>query len=222
MLLTSQGAIPHEIDEDSPDDGNFYYGLHFMKAADDCEDQPVDDADIDDSEPHRRLPRVNKILSHATSIDRVTASAFVLGGRREKSLGPISRSLSRSTSKKPTPPMPYLSYKPTIGRNSKFLDLTEEQREELGGIEYRSLKVLSKIVVGELILLRSEFWGHWVLIISKSAYYVLFHIFGVVCLVGWIHNASRQYKDYLESIGQDKTWWYVLIREPVRADLTLS
>lgn len=43
---------------------------------------------------------------------------------------------------------PYLSYQPTVGRNSAFVDLTEEQREELGGIEYRSLKTLAVILVG--------------------------------------------------------------------------
>lgn len=45
--------------------------------------------------------------------------------------------------------MPYLSWEPTIGRNSAFVDLTEEQREELGGIEYRSLKTLAKVLVGK-------------------------------------------------------------------------
>ena len=45
--------------------------------------------------------------------------------------------------------MPYLSWQPTIGRNSAFVDLTEEQREELGGIEYRSLKTLAVVLVGE-------------------------------------------------------------------------
>ena len=44
-------------------------------------------------------------------------------------------------------PMPYLSWQPTIGRNSAFVDLTEEQREELGGIEYRSLKTLAIVLV---------------------------------------------------------------------------
>lgn len=44
--------------------------------------------------------------------------------------------------------MPYLSWEPTIGRNSAFVDLTEEQREELGGIEYRSLKTLAIVLVG--------------------------------------------------------------------------
>lgn len=43
--------------------------------------------------------------------------------------------------------MPYLSYQPTVGRNSAFVNLTEEQREELGGIEYRSLKTLAIILV---------------------------------------------------------------------------
>ena len=46
-------------------------------------------------------------------------------------------------------PMPYLSWQPTIGRNSAFVDLTEEQREELGGIEYRSLKTLALVLVCE-------------------------------------------------------------------------
>lgn len=44
-------------------------------------------------------------------------------------------------------PIPYLSWEPTVGRNSAFVDLTEEQREELGGIEYRSLKTLAVILV---------------------------------------------------------------------------
>ena len=43
--------------------------------------------------------------------------------------------------------IPYLSWQPTIGRNSAFVDLTEEQREELGGIEYRSLKTLAIILI---------------------------------------------------------------------------
>lgn len=42
---------------------------------------------------------------------------------------------------------PYLSWQPTMGRNSAFVDLTEEQREELGGIEYRSLKTLAIVLV---------------------------------------------------------------------------
>lgn len=58
-------------------------------------------------------------------------------------------SLRRSGSRGPEPLAPYLSWQPTIGRNSAFADLTEEQREELGGIEYRSLKRLAIILCGK-------------------------------------------------------------------------
>ena len=44
-------------------------------------------------------------------------------------------------------PMPYLSWHPTVGRNSAFIDLTEDQREELGGIEYRALKTLAIVLI---------------------------------------------------------------------------
>ena len=43
-------------------------------------------------------------------------------------------------------PMPYLSYQPALGRNSMFVNLSEEQREELGGIEYRALKLLAAVL----------------------------------------------------------------------------
>lgn len=53
----------------------------------------------------------------------------------------------RTSSNRERDIMPYLSWQPTIGRNSAFVDLTEEQREELGGIEYRSLKTLAIMLV---------------------------------------------------------------------------
>lgn len=58
-------------------------------------------------------------------------------------------SLKGWASKENEPATPYLSWQPTIGRNSAFVDLTEEQREELGGIEYRSLKTLAVVLVCE-------------------------------------------------------------------------
>ncbi|KAK8239037.1 cation transport protein-domain-containing protein [Phyllosticta capitalensis] len=82
-------------------------------------------------------------------------------------------------------PMPYLSWTPTIGRNSAFVDLTEEQREELGGIEYRSLKTLAFILV---------------------LYFVGFHLLGMVCLLPWITRSSYRGK-VLDPVGVNSTWW---------------
>jgi Trk-type K+ transport system membrane component len=82
-------------------------------------------------------------------------------------------------------PMPYLSWAPTIGRNSNFVDLTEDQREELGGIEYRALKLLAVILV---------------------AYFVGFHLLGMVCLTPWIARDAR-YSDVVEEVGINPVWW---------------
>ena len=82
-------------------------------------------------------------------------------------------------------PVPYLSWTPTIGHNSNFVDLTEEQREELGGIEYRALKLLAIILV---------------------CFFVGFHLLGMVCLVPWI-NGTAQYRAVVEEVGISPTWW---------------
>ncbi|KAH6638963.1 cation transport protein-domain-containing protein [Boeremia exigua] len=82
-------------------------------------------------------------------------------------------------------PMPYLSWAPTIGRNSNFVDLTEEQREELGGIEYRALKLLAVILV---------------------IYFVGFHLLGMVCLTPWI-TRDAHYTKVVEDVNVSPVWW---------------
>lgn len=125
-----------------------------------------------------RLPTVDQFLPQATT---VMSSAFSMGTARR-------RRLSNLYCRKPEPEiqhMPYLSYTPTVGRNSQFVDLTDEQRDELGGIEYRSLKLLGRILLG---------------------YFIFFHTFGLVSLLPWIYHAPY-YKDYILSLGINPTWW---------------
>lgn len=45
-------------------------------------------------------------------------------------------------------PKPYISFEAVVGRNSAFEELTREQLEELGGVEYRGLTALLWIVGG--------------------------------------------------------------------------
>jgi Trk-type K+ transport system membrane component len=82
-------------------------------------------------------------------------------------------------------PMPYLSWTPTLGRNSNFVDLTEEQREELGGIEYRALKLLAMILI---------------------IFYLGWHIIGIISLTPWITNDSH-YSGVVRDVGVDPVWW---------------
>ncbi|PTB64354.1 hypothetical protein BBK36DRAFT_57231 [Trichoderma citrinoviride] len=81
--------------------------------------------------------------------------------------------------------MPYLSYTPTMGRNSNFLGLTLEQREELGGIEYRSLRTLAIVLM---------------------FYFFAFHILAVVCLLPYIY-ANQHFGNVLAQDAIGKTWW---------------
>ena len=81
--------------------------------------------------------------------------------------------------------MPYLSYTPTMARNSNFIGLTLEQREELGGIEYRSLRTLA-------LILLFYFWGFQLIILACLLPYIL-------------HNNT--YGNIVEDAGVSRTWW---------------
>lgn len=112
----------------------------------------IDVPDHPQSRAGRGGETVSRFTSHKSGLsDRATQPGLdkapsVAGLRRR---GSTFASMKTSASKEKDP-MPYLSWEPTIGRNSAFVDLTEEQREELGGIEYRSLKTLALVLVGML------------------------------------------------------------------------
>ena len=109
-------------------------------------------------EPHHPRQRSSsaafpKLSSRKSgTLDNLKASPAdeaVLPCARTKTRTGTFSSLKGWASKENEQATPYLSWQPTIGRNSAFVDLTEEQREELGGIEYRSLKTLALVLVCE-------------------------------------------------------------------------
>ncbi|KAF3155091.1 hypothetical protein TWF225_005160 [Orbilia oligospora] len=122
-----------------------------------------------------RYRRSRRRLSGSKSIERVASSLFVLGATGQETAVRTRRKSDVSLTLDLD--MPALSSQATLGRNSNFTNLTAADRELLGGIEYRALKLLLKVVIG------------------------------AIGLLPWIHNAPAKYQQYLESIGQDKTWW---------------
>lgn len=101
--------------------------------------------------------------------------------------------------------MPYLSYQPTIGRNSTFINLSREQRAELGGIEYRALKTLTFVLCCKSFkTLTATSLAQ--LISSHPAYYVGFLLLGIVCFVPWI-LLSQTYGSIPDSDGVSRVWW---------------
>jgi hypothetical protein len=62
-----------------------------------------------------------------------------------------TKKLQRTISQAPVqsynqPSTDFTSFPLEVGRNSLFLNLTKEQKDELGGIEYRASKLLLKVV----------------------------------------------------------------------------
>ncbi|KAH9900583.1 potassium transport protein TRK1/TRK2 [Xylariomycetidae sp. FL2044] len=113
--------------------------------------------------------------------DTATSSATHRG------LNPLRRIKTALTHNKDEDPMPpYLSWQPTLGRNSVFIGLTEEQREELGGIEYRSLKTLA-------LVLTIYFWGY--------------SLFAMITLVPWIVTNNERWGRVVDAAGVNRTWW---------------
>lgn len=129
-----------------------------------------------------RRPTTRSIQSRTHTLERVVTSMFILGGSPSSDRGmPTTK---RRDIKQLD--LPNMSSQATIGRNSQFHNLSAKDRETLGGIEYRSLKLLLKIVVG---------------------YFFGLHLFGAICLVGWILHADPKYRDYLSECGQGNVWW---------------
>lgn len=91
----------------------------------------------------------------------------------------------------------YLSWVPTVGRNSTFVHLSEEQKEELGGVEYRAVKLLIKILL---------------------AYYVGYHIIAFVFLLPWVLK-MKHYMTLIRDDGVSPTWWAFFTAQSAFNDL---
>ncbi|OWB69644.1 hypothetical protein B5S30_g5066 [[Candida] boidinii] len=81
----------------------------------------------------------------------------------------------------------YLSWTPTIARNSNFVIMNREQREELGGVEYRALKLLS---------------------ILLPVYYFGLHIIQVILLLPYIVR-TPEYVAVTREVGVSPSWWAI-------------
>lgn len=110
----------------------------------------------------------------------------------------VSRTLSNSLGRTRT--VNYLSWQPTVGRNSNFVHLTEEQKAELGGVEYRANKLLIKIV--------------WI-------YYIGFQILALIVYLCWILSKPEHIKD-LRVYGISPAWWGVFTGASHFNDLGLT
>lgn len=93
----------------------------------------------------------------------------------------------------------------TLGRDADVDTLTSKDRDEIGGVEYRSLKLLLKVVTGKPSRTMTPS-----AITDDGRYPVYFfgiHLLGGFGLLGWIQYADAKYTNNLREIGQDQKWW---------------
>ena len=87
---------------------------------------------------------------------------------------------------------PYLSFDATVAGNSRFVELTEAQRDELGGVEYRAIDLLAKVI---------------------PAYWLFLNLFFFTLVAPYINsNAFAKYRPNFDDQGKDKpnyTWFWL-------------
>ena len=190
-----RGGKPEDVADDDDDDGIARYASN----------SPVERRRHINFDLDSRADDANPEVSHITIDEpnifrsREKTSTFPRTNRRQltnRSLEPPDRqtkstrsgtfsSFRRSNTENTLGSAPYLDFQPTVGRNSFFVDLSEEEREKLGGIEYRALKTLALVLI---------------------VYFFSWHIIGVICLTPWILRAPM-YGKIVTDQGQGRVWW---------------
>ena len=157
---SDRGDAPEHVadnDDDDVDGGPLNPEITSPVVRKDTVDSIAVKQNINIDEPDRPITRTNTPSFPKLSL-RKTGNTEAIKATPTDDIGPPSARLRsrtgtfaslRPTGSRENNPMPYLSWQPTLGRNSAFVDLTEEQREELGGIEYRSLKTLAVVLVSK-------------------------------------------------------------------------
>ncbi|KAI8932288.1 hypothetical protein NX059_010484 [Plenodomus lindquistii] len=99
----------------------------------------------------------------------------------------FSRIFDRLTSELKPERHDYVSFKPRLDSKGRFLDLSEQDRMELGGVEYRALQALLLILIG---------------------YQVFWYVLGIIFLVPYA------YRGHIQSVlreaqpgGLNPGWW---------------
>lgn len=211
-----RGKGPEEMDHDMTIQ-RLHTKTSFNAASDrspSVDDRSVNFQDEKDDQPKRGITidvpdhpahRNRRDAENAESPRHDEEKHHGLRRRSSHKIGERTRSIAQTwtnitstmTQAKVEEPMPYFAWSATTGRNSLFLGLTAEQREDLGGIEYRALKTLAKILV---------------------CYYLGFHILGMMVFLPWILHTQR-WNNVVTEIGQSPGWWGVFTPASLFNDL---
>ncbi|GAA5947131.1 hypothetical protein JCM3765_002171 [Sporobolomyces pararoseus] len=111
-----------------------------------------------------RLPNIRNAVEKSTTMQRTTTLRSV------RSMDSRMGTTTFAGSEQPyVKPVTYISFDAVVGRNSRFHGLTTSQQEELGGVEYRALTLLLRLVAG---------------------YYLVGQLLAVLVLAPWLSHSG--------------------------------
>lgn len=124
-----------------------------------------------------KIPGLRNVVDRTATLPRTTTMLS-------------THSLNRSPSRRRpadgnVKPVSYISFDAIVGRNSMFHGLTTAQQEELGGVEYRALTVLLRIV---------------------SAYWLGVQLLAVLAVAPWLAT-TQPWESTIRSAGPNPTWF---------------
>lgn len=127
----------------------------------------------------RALPQVQERFKRSTTVPRTATFISV------QSMG--DSGLDNGTTRS----APYLTFDATVSRNSRFHQLTEAQRDELGGVEYRAIDMLAKLI---------------------PIYWFGVNFFMIILVAPWLaSSAAKKAQDVIASQGvnaPNTTWFW--------------
>ncbi|MCO5565338.1 hypothetical protein L7F22_019011 [Adiantum nelumboides] len=127
----------------------------------------------------RALPQVQERFKRSTTVPRTSTFVSV------QSMG--ENGWENGTTRS----APYLTFDATVSRNSRFHQLTEAQRDELGGVEYRAIDLLAKLL---------------------PIYWFGVNFFMIILVAPWLaSNGAKKVHDVIASQGvnaPNTTWFW--------------
>ena len=178
VTRTNSSSVPYALYETPSKGSNYHSGLSRPNSRfanddnnhdDDGYENEGDDNDYEDDEETDENDDEEDPGYYGFHVDNDVALNF------PDQIHPLSKTMSSN----------YLSWKPKVARNSNFIGLSKVQKDELGGVEYRAIKLLCRILV---------------------VYYVGFHVMAFVMLLPWICRDSK-YAHIVRGDGVSPAWW---------------
>lgn len=134
----------------------------------------------------QRIPAVRNVFDRNLTMPRTTTMLSTHSHGDDTATGGVVHAATGAVK-----PVSYISFDAIVGRNSKFHGLTNAQQEELGGVEFRALTVLLRIVV---------------------AYWLLMQLIGVLLLAPWLSASSRWRPVIVDEYEVVNTTWFTFFQ----------